>query len=74
MFYLSIALLAITAVFAIRPPEFTFRKIIIVKHEVPVSDEEIDMGKLQEERPPSMDDVLEVVNTAIHDLTGGDDY
>lgn len=79
MLYLSIALMTIATIFTIRPPSFTFKKVIVVRHEpitTTTSDSQTPNNKevkeLMEDKPPTYDDIVSSLNEVFHEI-GGDE-
>ncbi len=78
MIYLSIALVLIAIIFSFAPPSFNYTKTIVVKDNplTPTQEQkkEIeDLSKLiQEEAPPTLDDLVADMNNILHDIVGDD--
>jgi len=74
MLYLSIALVLCTVILTVKPPTFTFHKIITVEQQdlSTESTTPVDIKKLNEDLPPTLDDLVSTLNESLYDITGGD--
>lgn len=78
MIYLSGALIIIAVLFTVRPPTFTFRKVMVVEQPTPTSTApqegptEDELKKAYEDAPPNLDELVESINQVIYDLQGDD--
>ena len=75
MLYFSIALVIITLITVKFPPKFTFIKEIHgIKPPIPPPSTEMpDNSDINEDRPPTLDDLLVALNENLHGIMGGDE-
>ena len=75
MLYFSIALVVIAVIMTKYPPTFKFiKEIHVINSELSTAPVDIvDSAKLNEDMPPSLDDVMKVFNATIHEIVGGED-
>lgn len=76
MEFLAVSLLCIVVIWVKYPPTFKFIKEI---HVIPTSYpqqpvETVDISKINEDLPPSLDDVMKTLNSTIHEIVGGDTF
>lgn len=78
MLYFSLAITIIAVIFTKFPPKFYFiKEIRVTSPELPTQSttpvDNSDLAALNEDRPPSLDELMVALNQNIHDLMGGDE-
>ena len=74
MEFLALAFLCIAVIWVKYPPTFKFiKEIHVVQPNYPQQPvENVDISKINEDLPPSLDDVMKTLNSTIHEIVGGD--
>ena len=74
MEFLAVSLLCIAVIWVKYPPTLKFiKEIHVVQPNYPQQPvETVDISKINEDLPPSLDDVMKTLNSTIHEIVGGD--